>query len=274
MGSSSIWRAERSAFHRARWCDAPRCRRMCWKSSRREGLSRSFGRSSHRNRRSLSPDRPRLRTEELDYVRWIPVRRKDRVEHLPHTIALENERETLQEDLILERKGRQAEGSRPRSIPVAEEFEREVEPLDRLSLPLRRVDADAVHFRAEPSQILVKVSVCARFGRAPSSSRDQVPLLWRRGVGPPGVRIHEHDQGPAHVGKVDGSARRGTQGNVREAGSGEMIASPVVEWNWEIRWEGRRRQVGHWVVARISSRKGHRDPAESAVGLTLNKVNR
>ena len=53
-----------------------------------------------------------------------------------------------------------------------------------------------------------------------------------------------------------------------------MIASPVVEWNWEIRWERRRRQVGHWVVARISSGKGHRDPAESAVGLTLNKVNR
>src|SRR3989454_4362129 len=247
---------------------------MCWKSSRREGLFRSFGRSSYRNRRSLSPDRPRLRSEELDHVRRTPVRRKDRVEHLAHVISLQDERETLQEDLSLERKGRQAEGSGPRSILVAEEFEREVEPLDRLPLPLRRVDADAVHLRAEPSQILVKVSVCARFGRAPSSPRDQVPLLRRRGAGPPGVRIHEHDQGPAHVGKLDGSARRGTQRNGRKAGSGEMIASPVVEWNWEIRWERRRRQVGHWVVARISSGKGHRDPAESAGWITFNKGNR
>src|SRR2546426_9431521 len=79
---------------------------MCWKSSRREGLFRSFGRSSHRNRRSLSPDRPRLRSEELDHVRRTPVRRKDRVEHLAHAISLQDERESLQEDLSLERKGR------------------------------------------------------------------------------------------------------------------------------------------------------------------------
>ena len=88
------------------------------------------------------------------------------------------------------------------------------------------------------------------------------------------MRIDEDDQGPARLGEVDGAARRGTQGNVREAGSGEMIASPVVEWNREIRREGRRRHVGHRVVARFASRKGHRDPNESAVGLTLNKVNR
>src|SRR5439155_14847399 len=94
------------------------------------------------------------------------------------------------------------------------------------------------------------------------------------GVGPPGVRIHEDDQAPSRVGEVDGAARRGTQGNVREAGYGEMIASPVVEWNRELRREGRRRHVGHQVVARFASRKGHRDPTESAVGLTLNKVNR
>src|SRR2546426_11834963 len=117
--------------------------------------------------------------------------------------------------------------------------------------------------RAEPSQLLVKVSVCARFGRAPSSPRDQVPLLRRRGVGPPGVRIHEHDQGPAHVGKLDGSARRGTQRNGREAGSGEMIASPVVEWNWEIRWEGRRRRVRH--------RLWHTSPPEKAIATQPNR---
>src|SRR5439155_4634480 len=112
--------------------------------------------------------------------------------------------------------------------------------LDRLPLPLRRVHADAVYLRPESSQIRMKVSVGARFGGAPSGSRDQVPLSRRRGVGPPGVRIHEDDQGPSRVGEVDGAARRGTQGNVREAGSGEMIASPVVERNWEIRWERRR----------------------------------
>src|SRR3989441_11230916 len=145
---------------------------MCWKSSRREGLFRSFGRSSHRNRRSLSPDRPRLRTEELDHVRRIPVRRKDGVEHLPHAIALQDERESLQEDLILERKGWQAEGSGPGSILIAEEFEREVESLDRLPLPLRRVHADAVYLRPESSQIRMKVSVGARFGGAPSGSRN------------------------------------------------------------------------------------------------------
>src|SRR3989454_1511181 len=135
---------------------------MCWKSSRREGLFRSFGRSSHRNRRSLSPDRPRLRSEELDHVRRTPVRRKDRVEHLPHAISLQDERESLQEDLILERKGRQAEGSGPRPITVAEELEREVEPLDRLPLPLQRVAADAVHPLPEPSLTLAKAPVCAR----------------------------------------------------------------------------------------------------------------
>src|SRR5437867_12408122 len=122
---------------------------MCSRSSRREGLSRSFGRSSHRNRRRLSPDRPQIGNEELDHVRRIPVRRKGGVEHLPHSIALQDERESLQEDLILERKGRQAEGSGPRSILIAEEFEREVESLDRLPLPLRRVDADAVYLRPE-----------------------------------------------------------------------------------------------------------------------------
>src|SRR5207249_10527762 len=105
----------------------------------------------------------------------IPVRRKDGVEHLPHSIALQDERESLQEDLILERKGRQAEGSGPRSILIAEEFEREVESLDRLPLPLRRVDADAVHLRPESSQIRVTASVGARLGRPPSASRKQVP---------------------------------------------------------------------------------------------------
>src|SRR5438128_3715262 len=158
MGSSSIWRAGRSAFHRARWCDSPRSRRMCSRSSRREGLFRSFGRSSLRNRRRLSPDRPQIGTEELDHVRRIPVRRKDGVEHLPHTIALKDERESLQEDLILERKGWQAEGSGPGLILIAEKFEREVESLDRLPLPLRRLHADGVYLRPESSQIRMKVS--------------------------------------------------------------------------------------------------------------------
>src|SRR6266540_2756340 len=113
----------------------------------------------------------------------MPIRREHGIEHLLDEAVTHDESEPTQELLPSKLEGRQAEAIGPRSIGIAQQFERKMEPLDGLALRLRGVRADAVHLRSEGAKVRMMVSERTRLGRATAGPGDAVPFLRRRRIG-------------------------------------------------------------------------------------------
>src|SRR6266508_4712150 len=107
----------------------------------------------------------------------MPIRREHGIEHPLHEAVTHDEREPTQEHLPPNLEGWQAEAIRPRSVGVAQQFERKMEPLGGLALRLRGVRADAVHLRPDGAKFRMMVSERTRLRRAAAGPGDAVPFL-------------------------------------------------------------------------------------------------
>src|SRR6266511_2550515 len=213
-----------------------------------------------------------FRLEIADDFFRMQIRREYRIEHVLHAIVCEDERKPLQENVALELERREAEGLRPRSVGIAEQFEREVESPDRFALPFLGVRAHAVHLGPERAKFRMVVSERTRLGRAPAGSGDEIPFLRRGLVRPPRVRIDVDDGRAVRGREIDGTARCRSQGDGWDPHSAEVIARPVVHRDRETGRERRYLRLGHRVTALHRDGKAHRGTVKRISELTLNKV--
>ena len=184
-----------------------------------------------------------------EHVGGVPVGREDRVEHLRDAAALDDQREALDQGHALDLEGGQRERPREAEPLVAQQLERQVEPVHGLALVRGVLCAEAEHAGPAGGQLSVVVAERARLRRAAARARDLVPAPGRVLVGAARARVHVHDGLAGEPGQVHEATRGGGQRDRRHRQAGQVLAGAVVD---------RRREVsGQLVEVVVTWHAGH-----------------
>jgi hypothetical protein len=168
------------------------------------------------------------------YFFGVFIGRKDRIENFFDFPVADDERQPLNQRHRLDLEGRDTKRSGESKISVAQQLEREVKPLRRLALILRRLCRETEDSRAERLQFFEMISERARLRRASARAGNLIPTLRRLDIGPAGARITVDHGSAAKSCQVHAAAGRRAQRNRRHAHAGEMIARAVVDGDRKI----------------------------------------
>src|SRR5437773_1386820 len=119
--------------------------------------------------RRTSLRRQRMRLKPRDHFLRVRVGRKHRIEDVLDPAVARDECQALQQRHALEGERRQTKCASEGQVFIAQDFKRNIEPLDHLLLIRRVLGAQAEHLSVEASKVFVMIAKAARFGRAAAS---------------------------------------------------------------------------------------------------------